>query len=293
MSSAALLLVPFREVRHDQPDDCLHYEPLALRARAMAWVIPPHRHEGLHQFLFLESGSMRGTVDGTTLEARAPALLLLAPGSVHGFHFRPETQGHQLTIPSTTLKAVLAQTRFMADELAHSSLQTRLPKASSQEIRHLFQQIAKEFHSLQPGRVQALLACATLLAVACVRSGVRPLARPELPGARDALARRYLALVEEHFRSAQTLNDYAKQLGVTVDHLSRACRQVMSQSALELLHERRLLEARRLLAYSQLPIAHIAHQLGYDDPAYFSRFFQRRVGVPPSGYRAQVADGLH
>lgn len=67
----------------------------------------------------------------------------------------------------------------------------------------------------------------------------------------------------------------------------------MAQSALELLHERRLLEARRLLAYSQLPIAQIAHQLGYEDPAYFSRFFQRRVGVSPSWYRAQVADGLH
>lgn len=293
MSSAALLLVPFREVRHDQPDDCLHYEPIALRARAMDWVIPPHRHEGLHQFLFLESGSMRGTVDGATLEATAPALLLLAPGSVHSFHFRPDTEGHQLTIPTATLKDALAQTRFMADELAHSSIQTRLSRTSSRDIRYLFEQIAKEFHNRQPGRVQALLACATLLAVACVRSGARPLARPELPGARDALARRYLALVEENFRSAQTLGGYATQLGVTVDHLSRACRLVMSQSALELLHERRLLEARRLLAYSQLPISQIAHHLGYDDPAYFSRFFQRRVGVSPSGYRAQVADGLH
>ena len=53
MTASPLLLVPFREVRHDEPDDCLHYESVAVRGTEMDWTIPAHRHEGLHQFQFL------------------------------------------------------------------------------------------------------------------------------------------------------------------------------------------------------------------------------------------------
>ena len=81
-------------------------------------------------------------------------------------------------------------------------------------------------------------------------------------------------------------------MGVTSDHLSRTCRQIAGCSALDLLHERVLLEARRLLAYTPMPVAEVGAQLGYQDPAYFSKFFARSVGESPSDYRAKVARGV-
>ena len=81
------------------------------------------------------------------------------------------------------------------------------------------------------------------------------------------------------------------ELGVTPDHLSRGCRAVTGLSALDLLHERLLLESRRLLAYTQAPVADVAHELGFDDPAYFSRFFARRAGLSPQAFRAALASG--
>jgi len=88
------------------------------------------------------------------------------------------------------------------------------------------------------------------------------------------------------------LGFYAETLSVTPDHLSRSCRAVLGQSALDLLNERRMLEARRLLAYTSQSVAEVAQQLGYDDPAYFSKFFQRSTGNAPSAYRALVAQGV-
>jgi AraC family transcriptional activator of pobA len=85
---------------------------------------------------------------------------------------------------------------------------------------------------------------------------------------------------------------YAGTLGVTPDHLSRSCRAITGLGALDLLHERLLLEARRLLAYSPAAVGDIAHQLGFDDPGYFSRLFTKRAGQSPSAYRASIADGL-
>jgi AraC family transcriptional regulator, transcriptional activator of pobA len=103
---------------------------------------------------------------------------------------------------------------------------------------------------------------------------------------------RYRTLLEKHYREHRPLAFYAGALNVTPDHLSRTCRTVAGQSALELLHDRLMLEARRLLAYTPMTVAEVAAELGYDDPAYFSKFFAKAMGQAPSAYRSAVARGI-
>ena len=291
-SAAPLLLVPFREVRHEQPDDCLHYEPVAVRGQEMDWTIPAHRHEGLHQIQFLERGQISGTVDGKAVHAKAPALLLIAPGSVHGFRHTHDTAGHQLTIPSTTLQQLVDGTRLADTGLGQSFVLADLSAESCSECALLFGLLAREFKEHRTGRVPALLATATLLAVLLLRLHGEHTQKAQVPGARDALVQRYRALVEQHFREHRDLPFYAHALGVTPDHLSRSCRNVMRQSAQQLLHERLMLEARRLLAYTPMTVLEVAAAIGYQDPAYFSKFFARATGHSPSQYRALAARGV-
>lgn len=292
MNPSPLLLVPFREVRHDQPDDCLHYESVAVRGAEMDWTIPAHRHEGLHQFQMLEQGGVRGSIDGREFEAQAPVLLMLAPGSVHGFTYTPDTVGHQVTVPTATLQQLLGGSQLAHTEFATSCVLPDVEGQSMADSQRLFAQVAREFRTESPGRVHALLACATLLAVQFLRQRGEHFRRERGQGARDALLQRYRALVEQHYREHRPLSFYADALGVTPDHLSRTCRGATKQSALQILHERLMLEARRLLAYSPMPVTEVAQQLGYDDAAYFSKFFSRGVGSTPSEYRALVANGV-
>jgi AraC family transcriptional activator of pobA len=137
-----------------------------------------------------------------------------------------------------------------------------------------------------------LLAHATLLAVAFLRCRGETESSGRAQALPDTLVRRYRALLEAHYRSPQALAFYADALDVTADHLSRICRRLTGESALDLLNGRRMLEARRLLAYTPMPVAEVARELGYEDPAYFTRFFTRHVGETPSGYRQAVAAGV-
>lgn len=292
MKPAPLLLVPFKEVRHDEPDDCLHYESVAVRGHEMDWTIPAHRHEGLHQFQYVDTGAVRGTIDGREFEAVAPVLLMLAPGSVHAFSYTRDAVGHQVTVPTATLRQLLGDAQFLGAELGSSFVLTGLRDDDVRECQSLFERLAREFRQQNPGRVHALLASATLLAVLFVRGHGEHFARTRPQGVRDTLVQRYLTLVDQHFATHEPLAFYADTLDVTVDHLSRSCRSVLKQSALNLLNERRMLEARRLLAYTPMSVAEVAQQLGYDDPAYFSKFFQRSTGSAPSAYRALVAQGV-
>ena len=112
--------IAFHEVRHFQPDDCLHYEPISVRGRLHQWTIPPHRHETLHQFQLLERGAARASLDGTVVELRAPTLLVVAAGTVHGFHYAPDSAGHQVTVPTAELRAALADAPALREQLARS-----------------------------------------------------------------------------------------------------------------------------------------------------------------------------
>jgi AraC family transcriptional activator of pobA len=64
---------------------------------------------------------------------------------------------------------------------------------------------------------------------------------------------------------------------------------VLGYPALKVIHDRLLIEAKRKLIYSERPVSHIAYELGFEDAAYFARFFAGRAGASPSQYRARMS----
>lgn len=286
------LAVAFREVRHFRPDDWLHCEPLALRGEAMDWTIPAHRHEGLHQFMFLARGRAEVRLDDRPQRLQAPALMMVAPGCVHGLRFQRRSAGHQVTVPSSRLEGALAQAPALAALLPVSRVvQGTALAGDADRVAAMFGALEQEFQHHAPGRAEALQAHLVLLVTWFLRRAVPVTADEGRRAMRDTLVQRYRGLVEIHLRRQQPLAFYAGTLGVTPDHLSRSCRAVTGQSALDLLHERLLLEARRLLAYTAAPVSEVARDLGFDDPSYFSRFFARRAGRSPLDWRAALQRG--
>jgi AraC-like DNA-binding protein len=159
------------------------------------------------------------------------------------------------------------------------------------ELRDLFRKIAGEFGDAQRGRAEALQAHAALLALWFARCDTAAASQALRRPMHDALVERYRTLIEANFRAHWPVRAYAAALNVTADHLSRRCRAVTGLSALELAQERLLLEARRMLAYTDAKVTEIAHRLGFEDAGYFSRVFTKHVGQSPLSYRESVADG--
>lgn len=286
------LAIAFREVRHFKPDDWLHCEPIALRGQQLDWTIPAHRHEGLHQFQFLQRGRAEVTLDEQRLDMKAPAMLMVAPGCVHAFRYQPGSVGRQVTVPSVQLAQALADAPLLAARLGRSQLlQGAAMQGQAARVAALCAALAAEFEAAEPGRSEALRAHLVLLATWLLRRCDRLPAEEGRRALRDTLVQRYRALLELHLRRQQPLGFYAQALKVTPDHLSRSCRAVTGLSALELLHERLVLEARRLLAYTDAGVAQVAQELGFVDPAYFSRFFARQCGLSPQAWRAALAAG--
>jgi AraC family transcriptional activator of pobA len=88
------------------------------------------------------------------------------------------------------------------------------------------------------------------------------------------------------------VSHYAALLGVSPQRLSETCRHSTGVSAKTLILERVILEAKRLLCYSEMPVSEIAAHIGYDDPLYFSRAFRHVVGSSPRAFRTSLSRQL-
>ncbi len=104
------------------------------------------------------------------------------------------------------------------------------------------------------------------------------------------LLKRYQAKIDEHFRELHQVSDYASLLNVSAGYLSEVVKAQSGKSAIMHIHERLVLEIRRLLFHTQHSLKEIAFELGFSDASYFNRFFKRETGVTPAEYRATIRE---
>lgn len=254
----------------------IHCETIEARSRLYEWEIAPHRHLALSQVLFLASGGAEVLLDGTQSQVTGPALIFAPPGAVHGFRFTENAVGFVLTL-SREFRTALGEADPLTAHLAAPAL-VPLDLRAKRRLMVLGRQLL-EAQADSGGQGRALLERA--LAESWLRIATAPLARPETPGISPQLAR-FQTLVERHYREHLPLSFYAQELGCTERTLSRLARAAWGMPPSEAIHRRIALEARRVLRFTSATCAEVAEELGFEDPSYFSRFYQRMTGRRPS-----------
>ncbi|MFC1564462.1 AraC family transcriptional regulator [candidate division KSB1 bacterium] len=109
----------------------------------------------------------------------------------------------------------------------------------------------------------------------------------EHSGKKSVHVNRFVNLIEENFSEMHRVKDYAVKLNVTPNHINYLSKKHMNCSAKQLICNRIILEAKRLLLYSDLSISEIGYKLAFEDPSYFVRFFKKNTGITPSVYRSK------
>jgi AraC family transcriptional activator of pobA len=276
--------------------DMVHVERIPVRSSLFDWEIEPHVHDALLQLLYVVAGGGEVFIDELKWPVRPPCLIVVPANAVHGFHFQPDTDGYVITAAQRPLEAAL---QAVAPELLPllrrpAVLRVEVASRPAEALPPLFEAVERETRVHEAGQMAVGLSLLVALLVQVARIGAAQ------PSAEDALLRsrkarqveRFRALVETRFRERVAIEDYAQALGVSAGQLSRLCREVLGVSALDVVNARIVHEAQRELAYSLLGIKQIAAVLGFEDEAYFGRFFKKHTGHRPTEFRAMARQRL-
>ncbi|SEB40740.1 transcriptional regulator, AraC family [Nitratireductor aquibiodomus] len=281
----------YEEKSDESSDFWLHCETLSARSALHNWQIDVHRHNALFQMFWMTEGG--GTLFGdgkTEMPFSAPCAIFIPPGAAHGFRFFRHSEGVVATVLADRLALPGGSDRTLAEFLSHTRIvSVEHPVADKgEDLDRLFQRLLEE-HSRHGGVGRDLMldVHVTEILVRLARAGARSTLQA-LHKAMTIDSRRVQALetlIAAHFREHRPVGFYAGKIGVSVAQLNRIARQEAGASVSHLLARRLVDAARRDLIFTPTPVQAIAYSLGFQDPAYFNRFFRRQTGTTPGTYR--------
>jgi len=240
-----------------------------------------------HVLMLFSAGRGRHRIDFVDHECRPSTLLWGRPGQVHQFTTQPGLDATVLLFTPELLPPRGGDgdplARLLDDPFAPASW---LPTGEDEEaIITEVTQLVIDRTRLAAGDGVPPELLRHQLAVLLMRTAA--LTRP----AGSRLLARFHQELTGSFPVSRRVEDYASRLGVSVRTLTRACLTATGRSAKQVVDARVALEAKRLLACSDGPVAGIGRQLGFDEPTNFGRFFARETGQTPGEFRAALKAG--
>lgn len=247
----------------------------------------PHRHSFYHLVLFTK-GKGSHTIDFQKFAVQPFQVYFMVPGQVHSWLFEGGVDGFIVHFNPELFSAFLQNSHyldrfyFFAGNGADSVCQ--LPTSDHDKVIGLFEVMLQE---AAEGREQnldmirlKLLEFFITVDRSCASKGIK-----NVPQQKLTLLRNFQQLIDKHFRAIKLPKEYAELLYITPNHLNALCNDLLGKTAGDLIRDRVLLEAKRLLTNAEMTVTEIAYDLNFQDNSYFNRFFKKNVGMTPDDFR--------
>jgi len=249
----------------------------------------PHKHSFYHLLLFTE-GSGSHDIDFNIFPVRPYQIYFMIPGQVHSWNFEGHVDGFVVNFSEQFFQSFLLkrdyldQLQFFKGNVIESVID--IPEGAQDEILAIFKQLLCESEAAQIyalDMVKALLLrLFYIISRFCNRhQGINKSSHNYV------LLNNFKRLIEDNYTSIRLPKEYAELLHVTPNHLNAVCNEILGRSAGEVIRDRVVLEAKRLMVNQELSISEIAYKLNFSDNSYFSKFFKKHVGVGPEEFRAK------
>jgi AraC family transcriptional regulator, transcriptional activator of pobA len=266
---------------------------LGISLQKLAQRVPfrhiPHRHDFYH-VAWIEAGTGTFIRDDKDYSIKAGSLIFVPPGQVHTWESKEALHGYILSFEPTLLFSQTDRPHRLFHELTQWSAiaksQIEVSGNAYELLKRKFEDLAGEFCASQEFREEMLRTEITGILIFLHRLCRVP-AKVETMDHFHSVTNRFLALLEKEEGRFYRANHYVSALSVDARAFVNAVLSETGKSPSVWIRDRTLLEARRLLAYTDLTISEIAYRLNFRNVSYFVRFYRRLAGVSPGTARAK------
>lgn len=250
----------------------------------------PHKHS-FTVVVFFTKGKGTHDIDFRRYEVNPGSLFILYPGQIHSWELSPDTDGyiffHESFLFDERHAISTILQRFRIQQLFLPALQ--MPFEKDNHFHQLWAYLLQEY---QNELFAKNIYLSSLLSQIYIEI-LRPLLLKDNENDKSLKTyqlwfQQFETLVENHFKERLSVSDYASQMHITPKHLNRIAQKVVKKSASQIILDRVLLEAKRMLVNSPKNLTEIAYELGFEDYAYFSNVFKKNTGVTPSQFLQEI-----
>jgi AraC family transcriptional activator of pobA len=251
----------------------------------------PHKHS-FFEILWLTSGLSTNVIDYHQVTIEPNMLFFISPGQLHLMSKAEDVRGYSITFTeeflllNTNNKDMLLELSFLDNSYSGPSL--KLNEAAISELQNVI--------ALMQGEVELKQKSPAIIGhlLFVLLNKIQRVINTQHPESADLAStikfKRFKKLVDDNFKLQSGLPFYADKLAMGPHRLNQICKQVINKTAGEVIRERILLEAKRLLVHSDQSIGQIGDELGFQDFSYFSRQFKRQEQLTPAAYRKSMSE---
>jgi AraC family transcriptional regulator, transcriptional activator of pobA len=260
----------------------VHVELVSARKNLHRGQVEAHQHALMAQITYWTKGSGAYTIEDKTWTFSAPAISFVPSGVVHGFSVSENADAIVVSIANDAVQDIMSQSD--APQLGAVFLDKNTYSIKWSDVKVVMQFLLQEYRQQQPHMQNSI----THLSAVILGLVARGAAQLGLAYNKHhvSLAQCLRQLIDQHFRESWTVMQYAETLNTTYHLLDKAAHAGWGMPVKQLIVERRMLEAKRLLKFTIRSAESIAYELGFEDPAYFNRQFKKSTGFAPGRWRA-------
>lgn len=245
-------------------------------------LVFPHRHNFYH-FLLFTAGRGQHTIDFEAFEIEKWQIYFMSPGQIHTWDFEGDMQGYVINFDKDLFKTLLINPDYLSLFSFFSGLVKDEVFVVDTDKREVVGNVLEKMLEYQ--RDKGIISASLLYLFHLLESDKVRDSAFEANRYNHTLLRNFLQLIELNYRELRLPKDYAALLYITPNHLNALCRELLGMSAGEVIRDRVILEAKRLLVIRNFSIAEIAYELNFNDNSYFTKFFKKIEGLTPEEFR--------
>ena len=245
----------------------------------------PHRHNYYEIFLFNKGGGNH-IIDFKKIPIEDNSIHFVSPGQVHKVERTPNSNGHLIIFSrefyyaNSVNRKSLFEIPFLNNNFSKPII--NLNKEDYSQVLYFIISMKKEYANVLEGQKEIIQSYLNLLILNCKRLFDSQIGEANIY---NKTLQEFRRLLENEFEQTHQVSYYADKLNINAKKLSTITKKEVGKTALEMIHTRIILEAKRLLKYSNHSIKEISFFLNFEDPSHFGKFFKSKVNLTPKEYR--------
>ncbi|MCH2043256.1 MAG: helix-turn-helix domain-containing protein [Saprospiraceae bacterium] len=248
----------------------------------------PHRHD-YYTVLLIEQAEGEHIVDYKQFSFAPLEVHFVSPRQVHQVVLKQKPKGKAIVFDKDFLVSNNIPERFISNiNLFRPFGDTpplKIDPQSFKRLTRIIQEMEECLHVKLNYQNRALGALLQLFLIYCNNSTQLDNSQINEEQAEICILRDFKQLIEDKFKTWHKVKDYASAMHISAKHLSHTVKQVTGKVAKAHIQDRLLLEAKRLLLHTGIPIKEIAYAIGFEEPLHFSSFFKKNAGISASKFR--------